>query len=287
ISFVGRADTQVKVNGYRIEIGQIESALLQMSNVRQAAVIAKDAKPSGKYLVAFVQLSGSLNTKSLQAQLRAVLPDYMIPNHWVQLDDFPLTSNGKVDRQALQTLEPEDALGTLKSTLTDPVEAALWDLWTRHLPTQPVSVDDDFFNLGGNSVMAMRLVAAIRRELKCDLRVSIFFQQSNIAQLARWIKSMPNGVGEKTEFTIDHDEQPEQSPGLSYGQESLWLIDQLGQGKAYHLTIALRVEGDLDREALTLSIRNLIQRHEPLRTTIRGPEDAKQPYHLCSDDWDF
>src|SRR5690606_34046411 len=94
ISFVGRADTQVKVNGYRIEIGQIESALLQMSNVRQAAVIAKDAKHSGKYLLAIMKLSGSLSNKSLQAQLRAVLPDYMIPNHWVQLDDLPLTSNG-------------------------------------------------------------------------------------------------------------------------------------------------------------------------------------------------
>src|SRR5699024_244494 len=115
-----------------------------------------------KSLVAFVQPRQTLDKKSLRAQLQKILPNYMIPNLWVQLDDFPLTPNGKVDRQALYSYESTDVTPTSGAIVTDPIESFLLSLWQRYLSTTNITVDDDFFEAGGNSIMAMSLVAAIR-----------------------------------------------------------------------------------------------------------------------------
>ena len=285
IVFVGRTDSQVKISGYRIEMGQIESALCQIAGVRQAAVLAKESKHGVRYLVAFIQLSALLSTKSLRAQLQDCLPDYMIPNLWIQLDELPLTPNGKLDRQALQAYEVVDGADAPFTNIIDPLEASLLSLWQKYLPTPHIGVDDDFFELGGNSLMAMSLVAALRRERKLDLNVSTFFQQPTIAKLAHWIEAMPDsGTGQVERET---GSQTAGAYPLSYGQESFWLIDQLGESRAYHLPLVLRVAGELNVEALTWSIRKLLQRHEALRTTLRGEKNEKHQYLLSANDWRF
>src|SRR5690606_36979966 len=140
-------------------------------------------------------------------------------------------------------------------------EDSLFDLWLSHLPVQNITVDDDFFDLGGNSIMAMALAASIRRELKVEISVQDLFQHPSIAKLALQIKSSSIEDGPYTSTIPIYDSRPEDVP-LSFGQESFWLIDQLGESRSYHLPIALRIEGDLNVEALNLSFQDLLLRHE-------------------------
>ena len=188
LAFIGRNDNQVKIRGFRIELGEIEGRLTEHPAVREAAVLALKQE-SGKRLVAYVVADGDDQlANSLRAHLSACLPEYMVPAAFVRLDAFPLTPNGKLDRRALPA--PDDA-AYARLAYDAPqgeTEAVLAEIWAEMLGVERISRNDNFFNLGGHSFLALRVMSEINRRLKLHLTAPTFFMHPTIEQLARHIE---------------------------------------------------------------------------------------------------
>ncbi|MEU5289384.1 amino acid adenylation domain-containing protein [Streptomyces sp. NPDC020755] len=217
--------------------------------------------------------SGQLTT-SLREYLRDWLPDYMIPAAFVVLDSLPVTENGKLDRALLPVpdLDAEVRGGAPRTA----EEETLCRLFAEVLGVPGVGVDDGFFALGGHSLLAIRLVNAVRTALGAELTVRAVFEAPTVAELARRLG--PAGPGRPALVPAD---RPAVVP-LSYAQRRLWFLNRLGKaGGAYNIPVALRLSGDLDRQALTEALRDVVVRHESLRTTF--PEADGQPCQLVHD----
>jgi acyl-coenzyme A synthetase/AMP-(fatty) acid ligase/acyl carrier protein len=204
LEYLGRNDHQVKIRGYRVELGEIEVALRAHGDVREAVVIAREDRPGDKRLVAYLVCSAQPTVPALKAHLSSLgLPDYMLPQHFVSLPKLPTTSSGKVDRRALPAPEGEGTLrsGAHVAPRTDS-EQKLAAIWQDVLGLSRVSVTDNFFDLGGHSVLAVRLTARIAEALGIDLPVSRLFQALTIEQLAAFVDAallgtaQPAGDGE-------------------------------------------------------------------------------------------
>jgi len=193
IEFLGRSDHQVKVRGYRIELGEIETALRSNPEVRDCAVVLNGAgTPQGR-LIAYLSPrdSGSTAVPGIRTHLESKLPAYMIPDAFVVLDALPRAPNGKVDRQALPKPEERDRSAHRFAPARTPTEAALVSIWGHILECQPIGINDNFFEIGGHSLAAVRLVSAINRELHVDIGVSDIFAMPTIAQLANALAVRP------------------------------------------------------------------------------------------------
>ncbi len=259
LEYVGRADEQVKIRGYRIELGEVRAALAGVDGVGQAVVIAREDRRGEPRLVGYV--TGSATPVEIRAALAQRLPAYLIPAAVVVMEALPLTVNGKLDKRALPAPEYEDtdryrAPGT-------PAEEILAGVYARVLGLQRVGVDDSFFELGGDSLSAMRLVAAVNTGLDGGLRVRDVFEAPAVAQLALRI-----GADEGRLPPLVVGRRPAVVP-LSFAQNRLWLIDQLqGPSPVYNLAVALRLRGQLDADALGAALADVVGRHESLRTVF-------------------
>jgi hypothetical protein len=186
IQFLGRLDFQVKVRGFRIELGEIESVLERHPAVRQAVVLAREDRSGQKQLLAYLVCATEPTSEmDLHGHLRANLPDYMVPSVFVMLDAFPLTPNGKVDRRALPDPErtrPES--GGLYVAPRSPVEQALASIWANVLRIERVGMNDHFFYMGGNSLLATRVMAQVRQVLGVELPLRSLFEGPTVAALA-------------------------------------------------------------------------------------------------------
>ncbi|HVZ46147.1 MAG TPA: amino acid adenylation domain-containing protein [Ramlibacter sp.] len=185
MQYVGRSDFQVKLRGFRIELGEIENALAQHPCVREALVMAREDAPGDKRLVAYVvpREAGRLDDGELRGHARAKLPQYMIPAAFVTLDALPVTPNGKVDRRALPAPEKSRADAAFMAPRT-PAEEAMAAIWSKVLRIDRVSVHDNFFDLGGHSLMALQLAAQVRRDLGVELPLSVLFSRPTLGELA-------------------------------------------------------------------------------------------------------
>ena len=257
LDFLGRDDTQVKVRGFRVELGEVECALEAHPGVREAAVTAKDG-----VLRAYV--ATEVPVEALRAHVAERLPHYMVPGAYVRLDALPLTPNGKVDRAALP--EPDGA-AYVRADYTEPVgatETALAEVWADVLGVDRVGRHDDFFALGGHSLLAVRLLARVRAGLGVDLPLSEVFAAPSLAAVAAAVDAA----------------RPRELPPLtraprtgaipvSAAQRRLWLVSQQDElSQAYHVRLRLRLTGDLDADALRRALDRVIERHEVLRTTF-------------------
>lgn len=260
LEFIGRADHQVKVRGFRIELGEIETALSRELNVAQAAVAAH-RDPSGENkLVAYVvpRRGAMLERSQLRSVLAERLPDYMLPTAFIFLDQLPLTSNGKVDRQALPA--PAWKSDRYRAPRT-PLEELLCGMFADLLGVSPIGIDDDFFALGGHSLMAMRLLARIRKAVRKDLAIRSIFEARTIAELAAHVSG-----GKQARPSLVRQQRPDYLP-LSWAQQRLWFIDQLeGASAEYNIPEVVRLRGEIDLAALEKAIDALIERYEILRT---------------------
>jgi len=189
IEYIGRIDNQVKNRGFRIELGEIEAVLMQHPDIREAVVIARDALPGDKRLLAYVVWTGEnadIITTNLRDFLKQKLPQYMIPNAFVVLDALPLTPNGKVDRRALPAPDTTRQSGVETFVAPrDSTELQLAQIWEQVLGIQPIGVTDNFFELGGHSLLAVRLVAEIEKVTQKKLPLAALFQFTTIGELAR------------------------------------------------------------------------------------------------------
>ncbi|MFG3702887.1 condensation domain-containing protein, partial [Micromonospora sp. NPDC047620] len=276
-----RADEQVKIRGYRIECGEIRTALTQLDGIEQAAVIAREDHPGDKRLVAYI--TGTANPTEIRNRLTRQLPAYMIPAAVMTLPALPLTVNGKLDTRALPA--PEYAASGYRAPST-PVEEILATLYAHTLGLDHVGIDDSFFDLGGDSLSAMRLIAAINTTLDTDLSVRTVFDTPTVARLALGI----DGAGSSRSPRLVPVERPERVP-LSYAQQRLWFIDQLeGPSPLYNVAAALRLSGGLDVEALRAALADVVGRHESLRTvfgTVEGtPRQVVIPVERVDFGWE-
>ena len=279
LRYLGRVDEQVKIRGYRIELGEIQAALAEVAGVGQAVVIAREDRPGDKRLVGYV--TGDCGPSVARAALGDRLPEFMVPAAVVVLDALPLTVNGKLDTRALPAPEYQDldryrAPARLRSRRS-------WPASTRRCwGVDRVGVDDSFFELGGDSLSAMRLIAAVNTGLDAGPSVRALFDAPTVAQLAARI-----GVGAGRLEPLVAAERPAVVP-LSFAQSRMWFLDQLqGPSAVYNMPVGLQLNGTLNAEALGLALGDVVDRHESLRTLFAAPEGVPQQLVMPAKQADF
>ncbi|GMX65464.1 hypothetical protein Elgi_47340 [Paenibacillus elgii] len=262
IEYLGRIDHQVKIRGYRIELGEIEAQLLKVAAVQEAIVLARTDETGQTYLCAYFTADGEQAAGALRSELARELPGYMVPSFFVQLEEMPLTPNGKIDRQALPAPEGIVPTGAEYAAPRTPVEAKLAELWQEVLGTPNVGIRDNFFELGGHSLRAMRLAAHIQKELHVNVPLQDVFATPTIEQLAAVIE----GLRQQTFTAISVAPVQSHYPVVS-AQKRLYVLQQFEGGEtSYNMPGVMLLEGALDRVRFEETFRGLIRRHETLRT---------------------
>ncbi|MFJ6000413.1 amino acid adenylation domain-containing protein [Streptomyces sp. NPDC092370] len=274
LEYLGRVDHQVKIRGFRIEPGEIEQLLRRAPGIAQAAVIAREDQPGDLRLVAYVvpaEGAAAPDTDRLREDLAATLPAHMVPAAIVALERLPLTSNGKLDRRALPAPVYERSAGRAPATAA---EAKLCELFAGVLEIPAVGPDDDFFLLGGHSMLAARLITRIEAEFGTRPVLRALFDAPTPAGLARIVEGADGrDVPRRPALTGGTAGDP--AP-LSFAQQRLWLLHRLEEpGAAYNIPTALRVSGPLDASALASAVADVAQRHDILRTVF--PERDGSP----------
>ncbi|HET7463284.1 MAG TPA: amino acid adenylation domain-containing protein, partial [Longimicrobium sp.] len=288
LEYVGRDDVQVKVRGYRIEPGEIEARLAELPGVREAVVVAREDAPGDRRLVAYV-VGDEVDAGALRAGLLERLPEYMVPAAYVRLAALPLTPNGKVSRGAL----PAPGAGVYATRAyqapAGETEAALSAIWAELLKVERVGRRDHFFDLGGHSLLAVQVVSRVRQALGVEMALGDLFVHPVLEDLARALA----GAGRAELSAIEPVERGGPLP-LSFAQQRLWFLEQLGSGgAAYHVPARLRLRGALDRDALGRALDRIVARHEALRTTFAAVDGrpgqriapaAESRFHLLDHD---
>ncbi|WP_460917175.1 amino acid adenylation domain-containing protein [Plantactinospora veratri] len=266
VQFLGRVDHQVKVRGVRVEPAEVEAALERHPDVRQAVVVARDTGTDEPYLAAYLvpEPGRTLDPTEVRHTAAAELPAQLRPARVAVLTGLPLTSSGKVDRLALPEISVEANPGSPYSPPRDDVETTLAAVWAEVLGRDRIGVDDNFFDLGGDSLRAVRIVARSRHRLGVDVPVAAVFQAPTVAQLRRWIADSATPAAPVPQRPDDTGPAP-----LSFAQQRLWFLHQADPGSAaYNVHFAVRIRGPLDVAAMRHAVREVIRRHEPLRTTF-------------------
>ncbi|MCM3007886.1 amino acid adenylation domain-containing protein [Bacillus subtilis] len=264
IEYLGRIDHQVKIRGNRIEIGEVETALLNIREVQETVVIAREDENGAKVLCAYLVASRPYHVSEMKEKLSDQLPNYMIPSYFIQLEKMPLTSNGKIDRKALPVPEAELQTGKEYAAPRTPIEAKLAEIWQEVLDLAQVGVKDNFFDIGGHSLRATNLVAKIYKEMNVDVSLREVFSCPTIEQLAKIIQ---NSEHESYAY-ISTVEQREFYP-VSSAQKRMYILNQLEGGEiSYNIPSMLMIEGALDPIKLQSALVRLVDRHESLRTSF-------------------
>ncbi|HEX8191019.1 MAG TPA: amino acid adenylation domain-containing protein [Pyrinomonadaceae bacterium] len=272
IDYLGRADHQVKVRGFRIELDEIAARLRQHPSVREAVVAVREEGAAGKRLVAYVvaERGRACEWRDLRAFLRESFPEHMVPSACVVLDALPLTPNGKVDRKALPApaAPPRAEDGGAYAAPSGAVEELLAGAWAEVLGVERVGARDNFFDLGGHSLLATRVVSRVRTLFDVELPLRSIFEAQTLAELAAVVGAAREGGRGVTLPPVAPARRDGDLP-LSFAQQRLWFFDRLEPGNPfYNVPVALRVSGRLDRRALAESLAEVVRRHESLRTTF-------------------
>ncbi|WP_330240523.1 amino acid adenylation domain-containing protein [Streptomyces sp. NBC_00525] len=270
LEILGRIDNQVKVNGFRIELGEIESALRGHPAVDNAVVVVHTASGGDVRLVGYATLLEGEPEVDLTAYLTKWLPAYMIPSVIMVLDTLPLNANGKINRRALPAPSSADGAGAHYAPPRTPAERRLAEIWAEVLKVDRVGRHDNFFALGGSSLMLTQVASRIRRSLHREVPLRTIYQYPTVASLTAELTTRMDQVLERTIATVPRDAAPIPA---SPAQEQLWFLDQLNGGDvSYHVPTVLRLEGPLRPDALEEALRGLVARHEVLRTTFSWAE---------------
>ena len=265
VEFLGRADDQVKIRGFRVEPGEVEAALAAHPGVTDVTVLAREDRPGSRRLVAYVV--GTEDATALREFARRSLPDYLVPSAFVALPALPLSRNGKVDRAALPAPEPVggDRQGAAAEPRTD-AERRAADVFAEVLSVPRPGVEDDFFQLGGDSILSIRLAARLGEEFGTGLSPRAVFTHPTPAALAALLTGERSGAAPPAAIVPVTRDTP--AP-MSYAQQRLWFLEEFAPGSGEYVTaLALRLRGRLDVPALTAALRALVERHEALRTTF-------------------
>ncbi|MEC1507169.1 amino acid adenylation domain-containing protein, partial [Bacillus haynesii] len=263
IQFLGRVDQQVKIRGYRIEPGEIENQLLKYEKIEEAAVIAREDGDHDPYLCAYVKAKKEVEPEKIRAFLKKSLPDYMIPQHFVQLDRLPLTVNGKVDKKSLPVPERSAAMDRRYEAPRDQMEEKLVSIWEEALGINKIGINSNFFEVGGHSLKAAALVSTIHKELNVKLPLRQIFETPTIKGLREYI-----GAAKESAFTSIGKTEEKPYYRLSSAQKRLYILCQAGSHVAYNMPFAMTIEGDFDIRRFENTLKNMVKRHESFRTSF-------------------
>ncbi len=260
IEFLGRNDAQVKIRGFRVEPGEIEARLLECPGVREAVVVGRQ-EHGERHLIAYV-VGDEVDAHSLLSHLSERLPEFMLPFAFVVLEHLPLTANGKVDRNALPA--PDADTSAAYEAPVGPIESAIAKIWTTLLRIERVGRRDDFFAIGGHSLLAVQLISRLRQVFSVEVALTTLFARPVLMDLAQSVADAA-----RTTLPPVTPVDGEERLALSFAQQRLWFLSQLdGADAVYNVPFGLRLIGALDRDALRASFDALVARHEALRTTF-------------------
>ncbi|MGE5500235.1 MAG: amino acid adenylation domain-containing protein, partial [Syntrophothermus sp.] len=285
IEYLGRNDTQVKIRGFRIELHEIESALMCLNGIENAVVLAKESKSGEKYLSAYLRgRSGKYYTNhEIREILSRKLPDYMLPSCYSFLEAFPITSNGKIDRHELLKLPAENIIPEERQKPINQLEELLKIIWAEVLDLPDVDIESNFFDLGGHSLKAARIISRIRKVTGETISLRTLFNNPTVSLLADAIRKEKN-AGIKNYHDMQIEKSKKRNNNLkefemSFSQQRLWFLEEMSPGEGiFNLPLALRLVGELNFEALRASLSEIIKRHESLRTVFISVNE--QPFQV-------
>src|SRR6476646_10244055 len=264
LEFLGRLDDQVKIQGYRIEPGEIEAAVLDYPGVTQAAVIMRENKPGNVRLTGYVAGSERLDIDRLRNHLQQRVPEYMVPAALLQLDTLPLTTNGKVDRKALIELESKEAMEEVGSLTLTPTEELIAGVWSSLLEKSEIRRDDNFFALGGHSLTSIQMLARVEKVFHREIDLHAIFEFPVLKDFSGCVDRLTGPAPLATLQPIVPTSRDGRLP-LSFAQQRLWFLGQMeGASAAYHIPFGLHLKGDLNRTALRRALDRIVVRHEVL-----------------------
>jgi amino acid adenylation domain-containing protein/thioester reductase-like protein len=281
IEVLERADNQVKIRGMKVDTKMVENIILGHEAVKDAVVIAKDDKNGNRYLCAYIIATRTFTAAELKKYLANDLPHYMIPSYMIQVEAFPLSPNGKLDRKALP--EPADNMntGVEYEAPSDMAEQQLAAIWQDILGLERVGVNDQFFELGGNSLKAMTLVAKIHKTFNARVPLSEIFKTQSLKDLATYIKSMQFSV-----YSSIRPAEEKEYYTLSAAQKRMYILSQLGDiNSNYNISGVAVIEGELDKSHFEEAFKALLKRHESFRTSFEMAEG--EPVQRIHQEVDF
>src|SRR5581483_8263148 len=271
IEFLGRMDHQVKVRGFRVEVGEVEAALREHPLIREAVVEASREGVNSTRLIGYVvpEAGRSVKARELREYLKERLPEYMVPSLFMELEALPLNPSGKVDRRALPSLDHlvsgQETEMKLPQTMVEEVVAGIW---AEVLGLEQVGVEENFFELGGHSLLATQMVSRVRQAFRAEVSLRWVFESPTVAGLSKRIEEGMRSGGELIAPPMTPVQRNQAMP-LSFAQERLWFIEQMESGTGtYNIPAGVRLEGWLSTAALEQALREVVRRHEVLRTSF-------------------
>ncbi|MEC2157471.1 amino acid adenylation domain-containing protein, partial [Bacillus velezensis] len=264
VEFIGRRDEQVKIRGFRIELGEIEARLINHTEIKEAAVTVNHNGDEDLYICAYYTSNHKIAKIELQHFLRDFLPEYMIPSYFKQMENMPLTVNGKIDRRALPRPDISQMSETKYEAPTNETEKKLSEIWEAVLGRERVGIDENFFETGGHSLKASMLISRIRKTFGTDIKVKELFEQPTIKQLSRLIQKR-----DKQNYPVISKARKQSYYQASSAQKrmfALWETDK--DSIVYNLPIMIELNGKLDVKKAESVLQEIIGRHEALRTSF-------------------
>ncbi len=289
IEFIGRLDRQIKIHGIRVELSEVEHSVLSFEPVEQTLVVAHQNTTREYSMICYYTEKQAFEVNALREHLQRKLPGYMIPSFFLRLDAFPLNLNGKIDKKALPKPEEMIYLNRPFQAPKEGLETQLAGVFGEILGLSRVSAISPFYEIGGDSLKAIKIVARIYKILRFEISLKDFFEADTVEKLAQRLSHQENQKYEMIPPVEPQDDYP-----LSSAQQRLWVLDQLeDHPTAYNIPISLLIEGELDVEALEQALGEVIKRHESLQTAfftrngvprqkIVPSSDFKMAFHNCS-----
>ncbi|HKG62290.1 MAG TPA: amino acid adenylation domain-containing protein, partial [Pyrinomonadaceae bacterium] len=269
IEFFGRRDGQLKIRGYRVEIGEIEAVLAGHPAINEAIVVTKAGESGNVRLIAYTRVREAVAGTQLRQYLKERLPEYMIPASFVTVEQFPLTPSGKIDRRSLRLLAQRSAAEEdVRTEALSPTAELLAGVWEAVLGVEHVNAHDNFFDLGGHSLLATRVVSRIREAFNLEIPLRRLFEYPTVSELAAHIDEQLRVSHAAALPPIRPQSQGHTRP-LSFAQQRIWYWEQLQPGTpTYNLSSAFRLAGELDLAVFERSFNEIVRRHETLRTSF-------------------
>ncbi len=277
--FKGRKDYQVKVRGFRIELGEIENALVNYVHIKNVAVVTKQDPEENVCICAYFDADEAVEISELKRYLTEVLPAYMVPAYFMQMSQLPLLPNGKVNHKELPSPQMTSEVTCIAPR--NEIEEKLLGLWQEVLKTNSISMTDDFFDIGGQSLKAAKLASRIHKVFNVELPTKDIFMYSTIEKLALHLNDFETGHYEKI-TKVEEKAYYE----LSSAQRRLYVLDSFENNSTmYNMPGVVVMKGVIDKERLLDAFNQLIKRHETLRTSFTYIDN--EPYQIIHDAVDF
>lgn len=288
IEYLGRIDHQVKIRGYRIELGEIETNIFQFSQAIKQ-VVANVQVVNGEKMLAVYYTTDSkteIDKITLLGYLQGKLPDYMVPGFFKELETIPLTSNGKIDRNALPSITVEDLIRKEYIAPTNETEQKLVEIWQEVLGVEKIGITDNFFELGGHSLHTLQVINKVNLELNYTLSFKDIFKTSTIKELAQIIKNEESELN--VSYHIPKSNDTNSTFELSPSQKRLWITAQLGGSRSFNIPFVFDVFGEFNLNDFESAIIALLSRHNVLRTSFRkASENVLKQYVASIDEFNF